>query len=135
MSTIYLVILGLALAATLMFAAAWLPDRYVSRRPAGESTGGGAERQRWDDGTVDQLLVTFPVAAGGLLLGLVLSGAEIDLLDLGPQAMLLAAGVTATERLVARRHADTGGRAAAMSLVLCVAAGAGVIGGIAELAR
>lgn len=127
MTTIYLVILSLALAATLIFVAAWLYDRYVSRR----GPPGGEERRSWDDGSIDQLVVAFPIAAGGLLLGLVISDADIDLIDICAEAMLLAAGVTATERLIVRWRTTAHGRAALTPLVLCIAAAAGLIGGIA----
>jgi hypothetical protein len=124
---IYLVILSLALAATLIFVAAWLYDRFVSHR----GPPGREEQRSWSDGTIDRLVVAFPIAAGGLLLGLVISDSDIDLIDVCAEAMLLGAGVTATEGLLVRWRTPGHGRAAPTPLVLCIAAGAGLIGGIA----
>lgn len=133
MTTIYIVILCLAFAATLLFVAAWVHDRYILRHPPSDGGTGGPGHGRWDDDAIEKLLMTFPIAAGGLLLGLVLSGADIDIFDVGAEAMLLAAGVTASERLFARRRGTSGGDVAPRSLMLAAAAGAGFIGGMAGL--
>ena len=134
MTTIYLIILCLALAMTLAFVVAWLHDAYVARRSGGGRAGAVPAAERWYDATIDRLVAMFPIAAAGLLLGLLLSGEDIDVLDLGAEAMLLAAGVTAGERLVVRRRGAAGerGRRPASAL-LALAAGAGLLGGLAGL--
>ncbi|HEV2787373.1 MAG TPA: hypothetical protein VGV67_13330, partial [Solirubrobacteraceae bacterium] len=132
-TTIYLIILCLALAATLAFVIAWLHDEYVARGSRGGRAAGEAATTRWHDGTIDRLLAMFPIAAAGLLLGLLLSGEDIDVLDLGAEAMLLAAGVTGAERLAARRRGAGSAPRRPASALLLIAAGAGVIGGLAGL--
>lgn len=132
-TTRYLVILCLALGATLMFVIFSMHDWLRQRRPRGDHAVVGAEGQgagRWYDGTLDRLLVMFPIAAAGLLVGLVLSQTDVDIVDVGAEAMLLASGATATERIVARQRCDGAGEGPA-ALVVCLVAG--LIGGVAGL--
>ena len=119
METVYLVILCLALAATLAFGALYVYDRFVAR-----------EQPRWGDGALERVLVMFPVAAVGLLIGLLLSRSRLDLVDLGAEAMLLAAGGASSERIAARRRRD-GNRDRPAVLGVCLAAG--LVGGLAGL--
>ena len=126
MTTVYLITLGLALVATLAFVVLYLRDRFLA--PRGFRGADGAAR--WADGALDRVLVLFAISAAGMLIGLLLSGSDIDVLDLGAEAMLLAAGATSSERIVARQRRDGNGERAAVPGV-CLAAG--LIGGLVGL--
>ncbi len=130
MTALYLIILCLALVTTLASVAAWLYDasRVRAGRRDGEQPGG-----QWYDGALDRVLVMFSVAGAGLLLGLLVAGEEVDLVGLGTEAMLIAAGVTGGERLAARRSGAGGGHGLPPPAALLVAAGAGLVGGLAGL--
>ena len=132
MTTIYLVILCAALAATLCFIALCVREWSLSRHQLDTATGGGADRacpRPLYDGVVDCVLVAFPIAAAGMVAGLLIAGSTVRILDIGAEAMLVACGASAAERLLWRGR--EGGVRTPLVAPLCLVVG--LVGGLAGL--
>lgn len=122
---------GVDSAATLCFIALCVREWSASRHQLDAATGGGTDRmgaRPLYDGVIDRVLLAFPIAAAGMVAGVLIAGSTVRVVDIGAEAMLVASGASAAERLL-RRGREDGPPTPLVALCLV----AGLVGGLAGL--